>query len=74
MYHIMTQSFNATGTEINMIIAKSASKLNGCFITLYRSPREGVITDDDNANYCRQDNYIYKRWNYLYNPTINTYF
>ena len=30
MYHTMTQPFNAAGTEINMNIVKSASKLNGC--------------------------------------------
>ena len=66
----MTQSFNAAGTEINMNIVKSASKLNGCFITLYRPPRAGV--DADNNNYYRHDNYIYKRWNYFYNPMINS--
>ena len=70
MYHTMTQSFNATGTEINMNIVKSASKLNGCFITLYRAPRAGV--DADNNNYYRHDNYIYKRWSYFYNPMINS--
>ena len=59
MYHTMTQSFNAAGTETNMNIVKSASKLNGCFITLYRPPRAGV--DADNNNYYRHDNYIYKR-------------
>ena len=66
----MTQSFNAAGTEINMNIVKSASKLNGCFILLYRPPRAG--TDPQNTNYYRQDNYIYKRWNYFYNPMINS--
>ena len=70
MYHTMTQSFNAAGNEINMNIVKSASKLNGCFITLYRPPRAGV--DADNHNYYRHDNYIYKRWNYFYNPMINS--
>ena len=71
MYHTMTQSFSAGGGgEINMNIVKSASKLNGCFITLYRAPRAGV--DADNANYYRHDNYIYKRWNYFYNPMINS--
>ena len=70
MYHTMTQSFNAGGNEINMNIVKSASKLNGCFITLYRTPRAGV--DADNNNYYRHDNYIYKRWNYFYNPMINS--
>ena len=70
MYHTMTQSFNAAGNEINMNIVKSASKLNGCFITLYRPPRAGA--DADNNNYYRHDNYIYKRWNYFYNPMINS--
>ena len=70
MYHTMTQSCNAAGTEINMNIVKSASKLNGCFITLYRAPRAGV--DADNNDYYRHDNYIYKRWNYFYNPMINS--
>ena len=70
MYHTMTQSFNAAGIEINMNIVKSASKLNGCFITLYRPPRAG--TDPQSTNYYRQDNYIYKRWNYFYNPMINS--
>ena len=70
MYHTMTQSFNAAGNEINMNIIKSASKLNGCFITLYRPPRAGA--DADNNNYYRHDNYIYKRWNYFYNPMINS--
>ena len=53
-----------------MNIVKSASKLNGCFITLYRPPRAG--TDPQNTDYYRQDNYIYKRWNYFYNPMINS--
>ena len=70
MYHTMTQSFNAAGTEINMNIVKSASKLHGCLITLYRPPRAGA--DADNNNYYRHDNYIYKRWNYYYNPMINS--
>ena len=70
MYHTMTQSFNAAGTEISMNIVKPASKLNGCFITLYRAPRAGV--DADNNNYYRHDNYIHKRWNYFYNPMINS--
>ena len=53
-----------------MNIVKYASKLNGCFITLYRPPRAG--TDPQNTNYYRQDNYMYKRWNYFYNPMINS--
>ena len=39
MYHTLTQSFNSNGTEINMNVVKSASKLNGCFITFYRTQR-----------------------------------
>ena len=57
--HTMTQSFKAAGTEINMNIVLSASKLNGCFGTLYRAPRAGV--DADNNNYYRHGNYIYKK-------------
>ena len=49
----MTQSFNAAGNEMNMNIVKSASKLNGCVISLYRAPRTGV--DADKANYSRHD-------------------
>ena len=67
MYHTITQTFNTAGTEINMNIVKSSSKLNGAFITLYRTPRTGL----DGTTY-RQDNYLYKRWNYFYNPMINT--
>ena len=70
MYHTMTQSFNAAGTEINMNIVKPASKLNGCFIRLYRPPRAGVHAD--NNNYYIHDNYVYQIWNYLYNPMINS--
>eukprot|EP00438_Fugacium_kawagutii_P022104 Skav219848 [mRNA] locus=scaffold859:523151:525737:- [translate_table: standard] len=65
MYHTITQSFNATG-EINMNIVKSSSKLTGAFITLYRSPRTGTF----DARYL-PDNYVFKRWNYFYNPMIN---
>ena len=49
-----------------MNIVKSASKLTNAFITLYRQPRGGEIY----ANYL-VDNYVYKRWNYFYNPMIN---
>ena len=66
MYHTITQTFDTAGTEINMNILKSSSKLNGAFITLYRTPRTGL----DGTKY-RQDNYLYKRWNYFYNPMIN---
>eukprot|EP00438_Fugacium_kawagutii_P006841 Skav227864 [mRNA] locus=scaffold383:259646:262248:+ [translate_table: standard] len=65
MYHTITQSFNATG-EINMNIVKSSSKLTGAFITLYRSPRTGTF----DARYL-PDNYVFKRFNYFYNPMIN---
>ena len=66
MYHTITQSFNAGGGEINMNIVKSSSKLTGCFITLYRTPRNGEFD-----NRFLPDNYVYKRWNYMYNPMIN---
>ena len=65
-YHTITQTFNTGGGEINMNIVKSASKLTNAFITLYRSPRGGSIY----GQYL-PDNYIYKRWNYFYNPMIN---
>ena len=66
MYHTITQTFNAGGGEINMNIVKSSSKLSGAFITLYRTPRSGEL----DARYL-PDNYVYKRWNYFYNPMIN---
>ena len=69
MYHTITQSFSAGGGEITMQIVKSASKLTGAFITLYRPPRQGL---DPITNYCHPDNYAYKRWNYFYNPMINS--
>ena len=68
MYHTITQTFNTGGGELNMNIVKSASKLSGAFITLYRTPRNGTI----NANYL-PDNYVHKRWNYFYNPQINSF-
>ena len=64
-YHTITQTFNTGGGEINMNIVKSASKLTNAFITLYRQPRGGEVY----ANYL-VDNYVYKRWNYFYNPMI----
>ena len=64
-YHTITQTFNTGGGEINMNIVKSASKLTNAFITLYRAPRGGEIY----SNYL-VDNYVYKRWNYFYNPMI----
>ena len=66
MYHTITQTFNVGAGEINMNIVKSASKLSGAFITLYRTPRQG----EDLGRYL-PDNYVYKRWNYFYNPMIN---
>ena len=66
MYHTITQTFNNAGTEINMNIVKSSSKLTGAFITLYRTPRQGVM----DLKYL-PDNYVYKRWNYVYNNQIN---
>ena len=48
-----------------MNIVKSASKLTNAFVSLYRTPRGGEIY----ANYL-VDNYVYKRWNYFYNPMI----
>ena len=69
MYHTITQSFSAGGGEITMQIVKSASKLTGAFITLYRTPRQGL---DPITNYYHPDNYAYKRWNYFYNPMINS--
>ena len=65
-YHTITQTFNTGGGEINMNIVKSASKLTNAFETLYRQPRGGEVY----ANYL-VDNYVYKRWNYFYNPMIN---
>ena len=66
MYHTITQSFDPNAGEITMNIVKSASKLSGAFITLYRSPRTGEL-----RNRYLPDNYVYKRWNYFYNPMIN---
>eukprot|EP00438_Fugacium_kawagutii_P027025 Skav232523 [mRNA] locus=scaffold1096:1064435:1067232:+ [translate_table: standard] len=65
MYHTITQTFNAGGGEINMNIVKSSSKLTGAFITLYREPRSGLKDGK-----FLPDNYVYKRWNYFYNPMI----
>jgi hypothetical protein len=66
-YHTITQTFNGGGGEINMNIVKSASKLSHAFITLYRTPQIGT-----RHGYFRPSNYLYKRWNYLYNPMINS--
>ena len=45
MYHTLTQTFNASGTEINMNVVKTASKLNGAFITFYRTQRGNHLTN-----------------------------
>ena len=66
-YHTLTQTFNAGGGEINMNIVKSASKLSNAFITLYREKIQG-----ERYKYFRPDNYVHKRWNYFYNPMINS--
>ena len=66
MYHTITQTFNVGAGEINMNIVKSASGLSGAFITLYRAPRTGEL-----RNRYLPDNYVFKRWNYFYNPMIN---
>ena len=73
MYHTITQSFNAGGGEINMNIVKSSSKLTGAFITLYHDIRRGNSDPVDGKFDGRYlpDNYVYKRWNYFYNPMIN---
>ena len=47
MYHTLTQRFNTNGTEINMNVVKSSSKLNGMFITLYRTQRGAHLTNGE---------------------------
>ena len=74
MYHTITQSFNASGTEINMNVVKSASKLNGAFITFYRMQRGNHLTNGKEDNYYLPDNYVNKRFDYFYNPMINSRF
>ena len=73
MYHTITQTFNTEGRELNMNIVKSSSKLTGAFITLYRDIRTGNSVPPDGKFDGRYlpDNYVYKRWNYFYNPMIN---
>ena len=66
-YHTLTQTFNAGGGEINMNIVKSASKLSNAFITLYREKKQGT-----RYGQFLPDNYVHKRWNYFYNPMINS--
>ena len=70
MYHTLTQSFNANGTEINMNVVKSASKLNGAFITFYRAQRGNHLVAGKEDNYYLPDNYVHKRFNYFYNPMM----
>ncbi len=70
MYHTLTQSFNANGTKINMNVVKSASKLNGAFITLYRTQRGDKLVAGKEDGYYIPDNYVHKRFNYFYNPMI----
>lgn len=45
MYHPITQTFNTGGGELNMNIVKSASKLTGASIILYRTPTFPVPHD-----------------------------
>ena len=66
-YHTLTQTFNAGGGEINMNIVKSASKLSTSFVTLYREKKQGT-----RYGQFLPDNYVHKRWNYFYNPMINS--
>ena len=66
-YHTLTQTFNAGGGEINMNIVKSASKLSTAFITLYRPKKTGT-----RYGQFLPDNYVHKRFNYFYNPMINS--
>ena len=67
-YHTLTQTFNTGGGEISMNIVKSASKLSTAFITLYRQKRQGERYDGK----FYVDNYVHKRYNYMYNPMINS--
>ena len=66
-YHTLTQNFNVGGGEINANLVKSASKLSTAFITLYRPKQIGT-----RYGYFRPSNYLHKRYNYLYNPMINS--
>ena len=72
MYHTISQTFNNQRNEINMNIVKSASKLNGIFLTFYRPQRGAHLTDGKLDGKYSADNYTYKRWNYFYNPMINS--
>ena len=65
MYHTLSQTFNTNGTEINMNVVKSSSKLSGMFITLYRTQRGAHSTNGkEDAKYV-SDKYTFKRWNYF---------
>ena len=66
-YHTLTQNFNVGGGEINANLVKSSSKLSTAFITLYRPKQIGT-----RYGYFRPSNYLHKRYNYLYNPMINS--
>ena len=66
-YHTLSQNFNVGGGEINANLVKSASKLSTAFITLYRPKQIGT-----RYGYFRPSNYLHKRYNYLYNPMINS--
>ena len=66
-YHTLTQTFNAGGGEINMNIVKLASKLSTAFITLYRAKKTGT-----RYGQFLPHNYVHKRFNYFYNPMINS--
>ena len=74
MYHILSQTFNAFGTEINMNVVKSASKLNGAFITFYRTQRGGHYPFGEKDEKYLPDNYVYKRFKYFSSPMINSRF
>ena len=50
-----------------MNIVKSASKLSAAFITLYRQKKQGT-----RYGHFLPDNYVHKRFNYIYSPMINS--
>ena len=60
MYLTLTQSFIANGTEINMNVVKSASKLNGVFISFYRTRRDDKLVAGKEDGYYIPDNYVHK--------------
>ena len=57
-----------------MNVVKSASKLNEAFITFYRTQRGAPLANGKEDNYYLPDNYVHKRFNYFYNPMINSRF